>query len=160
MLLKKAQSISTERFCCWLWKSKRFIPIHFYYSLWKSRKRQMSVLDVQTDFIYFVHYTKFVSNLLWLYRLHTSPTNDLCNFLTFSEMIFPSCFSVQNFLPWLLMKLAKYRSSSRTDTLMWYGLTQRPGWRHSWLFSSLSPSVLSRGIALNRITITRSSRHT
>lgn len=73
---------------------------------------------------------------------------------------------------------------------MWYGLTQRPGWEHSGFFSSRSPSkyqerswhkryniqehwrldeaqsntiyvpVLSSGIALNKITMTRSSRQT
>ena len=43
---------------------------------------------------------------------------------------------------------------------MWYGLTQSPGWRQSGDFSSLSPSVLSSGTALNRMTWTRSSRQT
>ena len=43
---------------------------------------------------------------------------------------------------------------------MWYGLTQSPGWRQSGDFSSLSPSVLSSGTALNRMTWTRSNRQT
>ena len=43
---------------------------------------------------------------------------------------------------------------------MWCGLTQRLGCTQLRAFSSLSPSVLSRGMALKRITMTRSSRHT
>lgn len=61
---------------------------------------------------------------------------------------------------WLFIKLAKYKSNSLTETLMWYGFTQRPGCRHSGFFSKRSPSVLSNGMALNRITITRSRRQT
>ena len=58
------------------------------------------------------------------------------------------------------MKLARYRSNSRTDILIWCGLTHRFGCKQSCDFSSLSPSVLSRGIALNNITITKSKRQT
>lgn len=43
---------------------------------------------------------------------------------------------------------------------MWYGFTHKPGWAHSAAFSNLSPSVLSNGIALNKITITRSNLQT
>jgi len=63
-------------------------------------------------------------------------------------------------VPNVWMWLAKYISSSRTEMLIWYGLTQSCGLVHSTDFSSLSLSVLSSGIALNRITITRSSRQT
>jgi len=63
-------------------------------------------------------------------------------------------------LPWVLTKLARNRSSSLTETFIWYGLTQRDGWRQSGDFSNLSPSVLSRGTALNRITWTKSNRQT
>lgn len=55
---------------------------------------------------------------------------------------------------------AKYRSSSRTVTLMWCGFTQRVGCEQIGDFSKRSPSVDSNGMALNRITITRSSRQT
>lgn len=58
------------------------------------------------------------------------------------------------------MKFARYRSSSRTETLMWCGLTHRFDLWQSGDFSSLSPSVLSSGIALKRITMTRSKRQT
>jgi len=64
------------------------------------------------------------------------------------------------FLLWMLTKLARNRSNSLTETLIWYGLTHKLGWRQSGDFSSLSPSVLSRGTALNRMTWTRSSRQT
>ena len=67
---------------------------------------------------------------------------------------------VKNNVQRVWMWLAKYMSSSRTETPMWYGLTQSIGWEHSVDFSSLSLSVLSSGIALNRITITRSRRQT
>lgn len=63
-------------------------------------------------------------------------------------------------LPRVFMKFAKYKSSSRTDTFMWYGFTHKPGCKQSGFFSKRSPSVLSSGIALNNITITRSKRHT
>lgn len=43
---------------------------------------------------------------------------------------------------------------------MWYGLMHRLGLVQKQAFSSRSPSVLSRGIALNRITITKSRRQT
>jgi len=58
------------------------------------------------------------------------------------------------------MWLAKYISNSRTDILMWYGLTQSAGCVHSSDFSNRSLSVLSSGIALKSITITRSRRQT
>ena len=43
---------------------------------------------------------------------------------------------------------------------MWCGWTHRPGLVHCGDLTSRSPSVLSRGLPLNRMTITRSSRHT
>ena len=58
------------------------------------------------------------------------------------------------------MKLARYKSNSRTETEICRGFTQRFGCRQSGDFSKRSPSVLSNGIALNRITITKSKRHT
>ena len=57
-------------------------------------------------------------------------------------------------------KLARYRSSSRTVTFMWCGLTHSAGCIHSDALSSLSESVLSSGTARKRITMTKSSRHT
>jgi len=63
-------------------------------------------------------------------------------------------------IPNVWIWFARYMSSSRTEMLMWYGLTHSVGWQHSADFSNRSLSVLSSGIALNRIIITRSSRHT
>ena len=39
-------------------------------------------------------------------------------------------------------------------------MTQSPGWRQSGDFSNLSPSVLSKGTALNKITCTKSNLQT
>lgn len=57
-------------------------------------------------------------------------------------------------------KYAKYKSSSLTETPMWWGWTQSPGLEHCGDFTRRSPSVLSSGIPLNKITITRSNLQT
>lgn len=63
-------------------------------------------------------------------------------------------------LPAACTKYAKYKSSSLTETPMWWGWTQSPGLEHCGDFTRRSPSVLSRGIPLNKITMTRSNLHT
>ena len=63
-------------------------------------------------------------------------------------------------LPAACTKYAKYKSSSLTETPMWWGWTQSPGLEHCGDFTRRSPSVLSSGIPLNKITITRSNLQT
>lgn len=63
-------------------------------------------------------------------------------------------------LPAACTKYAKYKSSSLTETPIWWGCTHSPGLEHCGDFTRRSPSVLSSGIPLNKITITRSNLQT
>ena len=66
----------------------------------------------------------------------------------------------EQFLPRLHMKLARNRSSSRTVTVIWLGRTQSVWFWQCCDLPRRSPSVLSKGMPRNKITITKSSLHT
>lgn len=67
---------------------------------------------------------------------------------------------IEKHLPAACTKYAKYKSSSLTETPIWWGCTHSPGLEHCGDFTRRSPSVLSSGIPLNKITITRSNLQT
>lgn len=67
---------------------------------------------------------------------------------------------IERHLPAACTKYAKYKSSSLTETPIWWGCTHSPGLEHCGDFTRRSPSVLSSGIPLNKITITRSNLQT